>query len=214
MGFFLIVGGVIGATVAWTIWSGVREQRSRTAQLQALGFHEEPETALGETKGLDLFDFSRPILLTKVAVRDDLALFDITYRSGKRHTTIVAFKVPSSVPDFTLRNKPPTGKATTMQMRAEVVVSLSGIDLEMQGLIKPLVDVGRDVTVRSFDEAGVRRVLTPAALDALAHLDPSVSVEKGSRWLIYYGESSRARADQWPVLIEEARRFVRLLNLA
>jgi hypothetical protein len=211
MGFFLIIGGVIGVTFASFIWSAVREQKARAATLTALGFRDEQRFSLGETKGLDLFDFSNARVYGSAALRDDLAIFDVSYDGGHRHSTAVAFRVPRSVPDFTLRNKPPGAKATTPQMRAQIVI---GVGLQYQGFVKPVVDVGREVTVRAFDEAGVRRVLTPAALDALAHLDRLVSVEKGGEWLLYFGDSSRVPADQYPALLDEAQRFVRLLNLA
>lgn len=216
MYFFLILGGVIAATIVTQLVNSSRRKREREATVAALGFHEVPfseQFPPGSTAGCDLLDFvAHPGKFTPVAVGrsklGEAAIFDCTDRDGRRTETVIGFRVPRAVPDFTLRQHGGAAQRAQLVIGAGLKLELPAApkaEVALEGLRSPWV-------LRSTDPDAIRGVVGPAAEALSAMPDSHLAVEKGGEWIFCFRDNVQVEPAGYRLLLEEAARVVGLLR--
>jgi hypothetical protein len=161
----------------------------------------------------------------------DAALFDFSFRGGDPDVTVVGFRVPRALPSFTIHHVlvgdrvarwlarttggAPAAGSGTGTVSARVMLGPAGVQLAHPTPSKPPIafddraDFVAKWIVRALDATATRRVLTPAAIDALVAFDDgSAVIEKGGDWLFFYRHGRTAQPAAYRAFVDDAVRIL------
>lgn len=243
----LFIGGlafviVLSSVVRRSLRSA--RNRERSAVLQSMGFAEIPREQVFESvKAAErvLEDYPTSVIFSPVGKGEtalgETVIFDFQGSMGGAstagRTTVVGFRVPSSVPDFLIlhvllldrffkKAAPETApenaagsSGTGVRKFGPFVVTPSDTPEQRRMAIESDPEFGKRYVVWTADEAVMRRMLTPALMDALTTLnDSNLQIRKGKDWLFILRTVMRPRPPaEFPALLEEAVVLLSKLDL-
>jgi len=214
--------------------------QERSAVLQSMGFVEVPREQVFESvKAAErvIEDFPTSVIFSPVgkgaSALGETVIFDFQGTMGDpgtgARTTVVGFRVPSSVPDFLILhvmlldrfvNKAAAentagSSETGVRKFGPFVVRPSDTPEQRRIAIESDPEFGKRYVVWTADEAVMRRMLTPGLMDALTTLnDSNLQIRKGKDWLFIFRTVMHPRPPaEFPALLEEAVVLLSKLDL-